>query len=369
MKNFFLLLGFIAAAWFTADVAMNKFGLKFQGSGNTAFASISDDFLQDRAERPAPSSSYDRTDADDGVVLRFREENKEYDPYDTYAKGSVPPVNNRETTVRPSKKAGEPKVVNVNDWVDRFTSIAFLEAQNKDVHVPATLSLATGLYLIQQGERIDSKDDYIKKVIHYLVGIKNKASDKDRKAYFQYAANTGYWLQGMERSGVPTADIQSLIARYNLDAFDEVVFESITKKQLINTKVTRVVPKTEKPIFVGEKTDKEALRNHASKVNQWAEKELAGAGHDLQFAAASESPSGVVAEVRKAVASLQVGESMVFDDPADYELAVKELVALESGFGSWKAYYMDQPSKAQKQFRDRHNLMGKGLKMRVTRQK
>ncbi|MCB9285116.1 MAG: hypothetical protein H6563_13655 [Lewinellaceae bacterium] len=369
MKNFFLLIGFIAAAWFTADVAMNKFGLRFQGTENTAFASLSSDFRSPGADRSAPSSTYREEAADEDVVLRFsREENKEYNPYDTYAKGAVPPVD-RQVAVKPSKKASSPKIVNVNDWVDRFTSIAFLEAQNKDVHVPATLSLATGLHLIQQGERIDSKEDYINKVIDYLVGIKDKASDKDRKAYFQYAANTRYWLQGMERSGIPTAELKSLISHYNLDAFDEVVFESITKKQLINTKVTRIEPKTEKPVFVGDKTDKAALRKHADKVNQWAEEELAGSGYDMQFAAASESPSGVVAEVRKAVASLEVGESMVFDDPADYELAVKELVALESGFNSWKAYYMDQPSRAQKQFRDRHNLMSKGLKMRVTRQK
>jgi hypothetical protein len=363
MKNLFLLIGFVAVAWFAADIAVNKFGLRFETDAVTAYGKITDSFGKDR-----PSATYEDDFTTGEVVLKYNpDRRRDADNYETLAKSPVRPSADRETLVQPRKKNADPSVVNVNEWVDRFTSLAFLEAQRKEILVPATLSLATGLYMIGQGERIETKEDFLSKVIPYLLDIKNKASQDERKAYFQYAANSDYWLQGMEKRGLNTREIKSLIARYNLKAYDEVVFENIAKKQLANTKVTRVATKTEKPVFVGTMTDKDAVRKHAAEVNKWVEKEMASSSHDLQFAAAGNSRPKSHAEARKAVAALQPGESMLFDNLDDFEMAVKELVALESGYKSWDAYFGKEPSKAKRQYRDRSNVMANGMEMRVTR--
>lgn len=370
MKNTFLLLGFIAAAWFVGDVAINKFGLQFQHAPNTALGMLPGDFRSGEAERSSgyfSEESYPEREA--AVHSGYTSEDKAaYDSYGSYAGTSdYTPAASRAAADKPVRKSGKKQVVDVNEWVGQFTAQAFLEAQKKDIRVPATLSLALGLDLMRQGERIETKEDFVRKVVNYLAAIKKNASSEERKAYFQYAANSDNWLKGMERKGISTTGIREMIARYDLNAYDEVVFEQITKKQLSDTRVTRVQAKSDKPVFVGSKTDKDAVRKHAEELNKWVDSEMSGSSHNVKFAASSPSASG--SEARKTVSRLKVGESVYFDDVAEFEQAVKEMVALEAGYDSWKAYEADEPAKARKQFRERSNVMANGLELKVTRKR
>jgi hypothetical protein len=368
MKNTFLLLGLIAAAWFVGDVAINKFGLQFQNAPNTALGMLPGDFRSGEADRSTGYFSEDSYPEREAAHRGYTSEDKAaYDGYGSYAGTSdYTPAASRATD-KPVRKSGKKQVVDVNEWVGQFTAQAFLEAQKKDIRVPATLSLALGLDLMRQGERIETKEDFVRKVVNYLVAIKKNASGEERKAYFQYAANSDNWLKGMERKGISTTGIREMIARYDLDAYDEVVFEQITKKQLSDTRVTRVQTKSDKPVFVGSKTDKEAVRKHAEDLNKWVDSELSGSSHNVKFAASGSSSSA--SEARKTVSRLKVGESVYFDDVAEFEQAVKEMVALEADYDSWKAYEADQSAKARKQFRERSNVMANGLELKVTRKR
>lgn len=369
MKNSFLLIGFIAAAWFVGDIAVNKFGLQFQHAPNTALGMLPGDFRGGETDRSASYYSDESFPEREAAHRGYTSEDKAvYEGAGRYAATTVyTPAASRAAADKPVRKSGKKEVVNVNEWVGQFTAQAFLEAQKKDIRVPATLSLALGLDLMRQGERIETKDEFVRKVVNYLVAIKKNATSEERKAYFQYAANSDNWLKGMERKGISTSGIREMIAKYDLTAYDEVVFEQITKKQLSNARVTRVETKSDKPVFVGSKTDKEAVRKHAEQVNQWVDSELSGSSHNVKFAASNPSASG--SEARKTVSRLKVGESVYFDDVAEFEMAVKEMVALEAGYGAWKEYEADQPAKARKQFRERSNVMANGLELKVTRKR
>lgn len=366
MKNSFLLIGLIAAAWFVGDIAINKFGLQFQHAPSTALGMLPGDLRGGEADRPAGFFSEESYPERETALRGYTSEDKAvYDNSGGYADASdYTPAASRAAD-KPVRKTGKKQVVDVNEWVGQFTAQAFLEAQKKDIRVPATLSLALGLELMRQGERIETKDDFVRKVVNYLAAIKKNASSEERKAYFQYAANSDNWLKGMERKGISTTGIREMIAKYDLGAYDEVVFEQITKKQLSNARVTRVETKSDKPVFVGNKTDKEAVRKHAEEVNKWVDSELSGSSHQVKFTAAGSSASA--SEARKTVSRLKAGESAYFDDVAEFELAVKEMAALEAGYGSWKAFEAEQPAKARKQFRERSNVMANGLELKVTR--
>ncbi|MEM9889001.1 MAG: hypothetical protein AAF849_24135 [Bacteroidota bacterium] len=127
----------------------------------------------------------------------------------------------KERRASPSNKA-----ISIEDWIYSFEGFAKDQAIKNGV--PAGISLAMGINVLENGVPIRSEADYIRLVVEPLRHLKTNAPYKDRSAYFKYAANSKKWADGLGASGrYSSSDLRKVIRQYRLDVFDRAVRDYI----------------------------------------------------------------------------------------------------------------------------------------------
>ena len=123
-------------------------------------------------------------------------------------------------------------------FVNRFAETATAQALDKGV--PAGISLALGVTKLKQGEKIDSWDDFMNKVVMPLARIKENSYRDGLKAYFKYSANSGRWLEGLSRQGDYSYNaLRQAIQQFRLDRYDEEVRTALAEGTKVSPEMER----------------------------------------------------------------------------------------------------------------------------------
>lgn len=261
----------------------------------------------------------------------------------------------------------------INRELDNLSNLAIASAVSKDKHIPAGTSLSLLIYQAERGKQFTSSN--LRTVIDYLQSIKQSANEQDAKSYFKYSSNSEKWFQGLtlERNGGhPVADLQRIYRQYQLHKYDKNAYAAITGKTSSLQIDERIEPETEAPAMDGNPAESEVRSNQARAMNRWADKESRGTRAEVKFLPAEDLDDHAVNSARQEVEDLRVGQSLTFDDPDTYHAAVKEMIAIENGYDSWKTYENKVgKDKAKRTFRKRAEkggLMATGT-LKVTREK
>lgn len=258
--------------------------------------------------------------------------------------------------------------------IQNLADAAMAQAIDKRKQIPAGASLALLIYSAERGKELTANN--LSRVTDYLLGVKYDASESDRSKYFKYASNSEKWFQGLglERNGGhPTAELERIYQRYNLQQYDDNVYAYVVNPESSKLKFDKIIkPETTAPAAVGDATKEDVRRNHAFAKNRWVEKESAGTEASVKFLPAEEIPGNALSEARYLVESLQMGESISFDNPTEYYAAVREVIAMEAGYNTWNDYESAiGKSKAKKIFgkrAEKGGFMATGT-LQVTREK
>lgn len=240
--------------------------------------------------------------------------------------------------------------------------------------IPAGASLALLIYSAERGKQLTTSN--LNRIVEYLLGVKYSADEKDKQAYFKYSSNSEKWFQGLgldRNGGHPKADLLRIYKEYGLKSYDKDVYAFVINPETSRLKFDKKIePKSAAPAMQGDFTDEEVRRNHAYAKNRWAETESRGTEAEVKFVPAKKYEKSAGNAIRNRVESLSIGESMTFDNPGEYHLAVKEMIALEAGFDSWDAYEIKIGKReADKYFRKRAEkggIMATGT-LKVTRER
>lgn len=123
---------------------------------------------------------------------------------------------------RQAPSRGARTAVSAEDFIGRFAEAATVQALNRGV--PAGISLALGISKLKEGERIDSWQDFMEKVVLPLARIKEDAPRAGLQAYFKYSANSGRWLEGLSRQGDYSYNaLRQAMQQHQLGRYDEEV--------------------------------------------------------------------------------------------------------------------------------------------------
>ena len=245
--------------------------------------------------------------------------------------------------------------------VNQLAELAVANAIDRQKQVPAGTSLALLVYSAERGKQLTAEN--LKRVVNYLLGIKYDATESDRSSYFKYASNSEKWFEGLalaRNGGHPASELSRIYRTYNLQQFDENVYAFIVNPKEAKMQFDQAVkPADEAPPVVGDASEADIRRNHASAKNRWVERNSPGTAADVDFLPAEEVSSRTRSEARQLVAGLSMGESVTFDDPGKYHAAVREIIALEADYDSWADYEAAVGrSKAKKNFRKRAEAGG-----------
>lgn len=251
-----------------------------------------------------------------------------------------------------------------------LSNLAIAGALDKSKHIPAGTSLALLIYQAERGKQFTNSN--LRTVIDYLQTIKQNANEQDTRSYFKYSSNSEKWFQGLEldrNGGHPVADLQRIYRQYQLQKYDKNAYVAITGKTSTLQIDERIEPETEAPAMDGDPAENEVRSNQARAMNRWAEQESRGTRAETRFLPAEEGDENAA---RQEVQRLRVGQSITFDEPDTYHAAVKEMIALENGYASWKDYEKNTgKDKAKRTFRKRAEqggVMATGT-LKVTREK
>lgn len=256
--------------------------------------------------------------------------------------------------------------------INNLAEAAIASAVDKQKQVPAGASLALLVYSAERGKQLTANN--LSRVVDYLLGVKYDATESDRNAYFKYASNSEKWFAGLaldRNGGHPASELNRIYRTYNLEQFDKNVYAYIVNPGASKIKFDKIVePKSEAPAVMGDASDADVRRNHAFAKNRWVEKASSGTDADVKFLPAEETNSNTLSEARFLVESLEVGESITFDNPTAYHAAVREIIAMEANYNSWADYESAVGrAKAKKAFSKRAEqggFMATGT-LRVTR--
>jgi hypothetical protein len=353
MKNVFTLIGFLVAVVLSIGF-LQKSNYKLVRDGaaiSEASLFSSDGAAADNADH-APS---------DRISLR-EEDNPANDPFDPPALGEY--RERRGSTSRtPAHRSGD-----ASKWLSTHGPIAVMEAVR--LGVPAGVSLAVGLLQLEQG-RLSWNDDFAAKIIAPLANRKSEAP-----ARFKYRANSQPWMQGLGELGLyREAELERLFRQYNLGAYDAEVYMALqdddraqnNRGRVAQAAIGAVSPARAASKAAPEVADEALRRNVAGAMNQYADRELAERGASLRVVAATEASAGSATAARRKASALKVGQSMTFESPREFQLVLRELIALEEGYPSWAAYQQDDADGARRQFNRRSDVMASGGAMRITR--
>jgi hypothetical protein len=272
------------------------------------------------------------------------------------------------TTSKPASDA------QIRRRIKDLSDLAVLHAMDDQRLIPAGVSLAL---LIQQSEKGKQlHEDNLRKVIDYLVSIKYAASKDDLARYFKYASNSKKWFQGLalaRHGGHQESELLRIYNAYQLEQYDQGVRSYVTATGSEQLQFDRkLTPRTAAPAVLEDADNEELKRNVAHAKNRWAEKESKGTAAEVTFLPAKNADGKTTNAVRKRVQALAPGESLTFDDPAQYHAAVREMIALEQGYDTWSSYeaYLGK-DKAGRVFRKRAEkggLMATGT-LKLTRER
>ena len=152
-------------------------------------------------------------------------------------KGSYQPRAYDEYSKQAPSRSARPSA-SAEDFIDRFAETATAQALNRGV--PAGISLALGIAKLNQGERIDSWQDFMDKVVMPLSRIKGNASRDGLQPYFKYSANSGRWLEGLSRQGEYSYNaLRQAMQEYRLEYYDQEVRTALVEG-------TKVAPEMER---------------------------------------------------------------------------------------------------------------------------
>jgi len=274
--------------------------------------------------------------------------------------------------------AGEPttsklSVSKIRREIDKLADIAIAGAIDTRKHVPAGTSLSLLIYQAERGKQFTSSN--LRTVMDYLLSIKENADESDARKYFKYSSNSEKWFAGLQldrNGGHPVEDLTRIYRQYNLKQFDKNAYAAITGKTSTMQFEERVEPQEEVPAMDGDPAMSEVRSNHANAMNRWADKESKGTKAETRFLPARELDNNSVSAARQSVEDLRVGQSITFDNPDKYHAAVKEMIALENDYNTWKAYEQEMgKDKAKRAFRKRAEkggVMATGT-LKVTRER
>lgn len=145
-------------------------------------------------------------------------------PYDDYS---------QQAPARSSRPA-----LNADEFIRRFAETATAQALNRGV--PAGISLALGVTLAEKGEKIESWQDFMDKVVVPLSSIKSNAARDGLQSYFKYSANSSRWLEGLGRQGDYSYNaLRQAMQEYRLENYDAEVRTALVEG-------TKVAPEMER---------------------------------------------------------------------------------------------------------------------------
>lgn len=132
----------------------------------------------------------------------------------------------------PNKRRAEVRTPNqpiaLDNWILQFEDIAKTQAIAEGI--PAGISLAMGVHIMQNGVSIQSKSEFINLVVGPLTHLKHNAPHQDRASYFKYSANSQKWADGLGASGrYSTRELKKIMQQYDLARLDRDVREHIIR--------------------------------------------------------------------------------------------------------------------------------------------
>lgn len=268
-----------------------------------------------------------------------------------------------------SKSATASSTSQIRREIDKLADVAISSALDSKNLVPAGTSLTLLIMGAEKGKQLSESN--LRKVINLLRSTKKDAPQEDQR-YFKYTSNSEKWFEGLQidhNGGYNIGDLLRIYDQYGLRKYDKDVMAMVSSAKIEYSKTYE--PTTAAPAMKGDASNEEVRRNQAFAKNRWVEKESKGTEADLKFVAAKEKDETSTSSIRRKISTLEVGQSMTFDSPDEYHTALKELIAIENGFMSWKSYESEMgKDKAKRVFRKRSEKGGffasGGLK--VTRQ-
>lgn len=268
--------------------------------------------------------------------------------------------NNRQLAIvapATSAKSSKNSASQMRSAIQQLADVAILGATDKRNGVPAGASLTLLIMGAEKGKQLSESN--LRKVIQLLRSTKADAPKEDMK-YFKYASNSEKWFDGLQldhNGGYHIGDLLRIYDQYGLRKYDKDVMAIVAGTKIEYSKSYE--PKTAAPAMKGDASDKAVRKNYAFAKNRWAEKEAANTEADLKFVASKEKDASSTNALHRKVAALEVGSSLTFSNPDDYHAALKELIAAENGFDSWKAYESGMgKDKARRAFRKRSEKGG-----------
>jgi len=241
--------------------------------------------------------------------------------------------------------------------LNKLADLAINGALTNGKNVPAGASLTLLIMGAEKGKQMSESN--LRKIINLLSNTKADAPKEDLQ-FFKYASNSEKWFEGLQldhNGGYPIGDLLRIYDMYDLRQYDQHVMAAVSSSTIKYAKEYEA--KTAAPAMKGNASDDEVRRNYAFAKNRWVEKEAAGTEADLKFVAAQEKDERTTSSIRRKVAALNVGESLSFNDPDEYHTALKELIAVENGYNSWKNYEGEVGrDKAKRAFRKRSEKGG-----------
>ncbi|MEM1328116.1 MAG: hypothetical protein AAGI23_19315 [Bacteroidota bacterium] len=193
---------------------------------------------------------------------------------------SSKPVNSAYYTPKSSPRrstSSSRSSVNVSPdrWIQNFEGIAMSQALEKGI--PAGISLAMGIQILQSGVAIQTQQDFIDLVVRPLTHLKTNAPYQDRASYFKYAANSTKWADGLGASGRYSArDLKKILADYNLSYTDRTVRQQIVRSPKVSERKINYVANEmqDRRAETKEQSEVETVRHPVSrsdKATRWRE--------------------------------------------------------------------------------------------------
>ena len=241
--------------------------------------------------------------------------------------------------------------------VEKLADLAISSALDQKNKIPAGASLTLLIMSAERGKQLSESN--LLRVVQLLHRTKTKAPQEDQQ-YFKYTSNSEKWFEGLQierNGGYNIGDLLRIYDQYNLRKYDQDVMAMVSSDKITYTK--KYEPATVAPAMKGDASSDEVRRNQAFAKNRWVEKESSGTEAELKFVATKEKDESSASVMHRKVAMLRVGESLTFDTPDEYHAALKELIAMENGFSSWKNYEAEMgKDQARRAFRKRSEKGG-----------
>lgn len=265
----------------------------------------------------------------------------------------------------------------LDGWVDRHRTVAVMEALDRGV--PAGISLAVGLHLLQQGTMTE-RDDFATRVVDRLSRLRDNAATESR-THFRFFANSGEWARGLEREGhFSESELLAILQEFNLSAYDSEVYLALQERdekdarRPVKTHRASVWPSAgteeaaeNESLSRAEVADEGLRRNMAYSMNRLADMKLEEQNAQSHFRESRRPAREVLSRAQQQAAELQPGQQLKFEKVTEFQAVLREVLALEAGYGSWEDYLAAEADKARAIFARRSDILANGGRLIVER--